>query len=203
MRNGLSLRLSRPRPPEWGSGGRRFESSRPDFASLAVTTSYSEAFSWKRRPAWRRAGNRAGNAVPVRSGRIMEQPAAVASAAGRKSTFWLTLCFRNRVRRFGNAYSHQALVSCIERRLVRRVQRQAGPAGQGPRQREGRPRGFLQADGQRVGQAARSPTRFASPPSATCSSTIRRSTTSRTPTAGIAATCRISATCTARCWCRT
>src|SRR5438270_8147236 len=30
--------------PEWGSGGRWFESSRPDIASLAVTTSCSEAF---------------------------------------------------------------------------------------------------------------------------------------------------------------
>src|SRR4051794_32333188 len=27
--------------PEWGSGGRRFESSRPDIARPAVTTSYS------------------------------------------------------------------------------------------------------------------------------------------------------------------
>src|SRR5262249_199750 len=30
LRNSLFLRLSRPVPPEWGSGGRWFESSRPD-----------------------------------------------------------------------------------------------------------------------------------------------------------------------------
>src|SRR5271163_458274 len=59
------------------------------------------------------------------------------SRRSQVTTFWLTLCFRNRVRRFSNAYSHQTLVSRIERRLVRRVQRQAGPARQGPRQREG------------------------------------------------------------------
>jgi hypothetical protein len=41
--------LERPRPREWGSGGRRFESSRPDIASLAAATSCSEAFSWNRR----------------------------------------------------------------------------------------------------------------------------------------------------------
>ena len=53
-------RLFLERPPEWGSGGRWFESSRPDIASLAVTTSCSEVFLWRSRPDWRKAGNRAG-----------------------------------------------------------------------------------------------------------------------------------------------
>src|SRR6516162_7355116 len=39
--------------PEWGSGGRWFESSRPDIASLAVTTSCSEAFPIRWRPLCR------------------------------------------------------------------------------------------------------------------------------------------------------
>src|SRR5262249_24435735 len=35
----LSLRVSRPGPPEWGSGGRWFESSRPDIRRPVETTS--------------------------------------------------------------------------------------------------------------------------------------------------------------------
>src|SRR6516162_5139988 len=48
-RNEQSLRLFRRAPPEWGSGGRWFESSRPDIARLAVTGSYGEPslFSWR------------------------------------------------------------------------------------------------------------------------------------------------------------
>src|SRR5581483_9371213 len=60
---------------EWGSGGRWFESSRPDNASLAVTTSCGEAFLWRSRPARRRAGNRAGKSssnAAVRLWRIMQ-----------------------------------------------------------------------------------------------------------------------------------
>ena len=35
LRNSLFLRLFRPAPPEWGSGGRWFESSRPDMQGLS------------------------------------------------------------------------------------------------------------------------------------------------------------------------
>jgi hypothetical protein len=46
VRTGLFLRLRLRRPPEWGSGGRWFESSRPDIARLTGTKSCGEPCSF-------------------------------------------------------------------------------------------------------------------------------------------------------------
>jgi hypothetical protein len=48
------------------SGGRWFESSRPDIASLAATTSCSEAFLWRSRLARRRA-------APTQDGKLFQE----------------------------------------------------------------------------------------------------------------------------------
>ena len=159
-------------------------------ARLGVTTSYVE-------PSFRRP---AGDCRELHGYlQRKEEPPAVATAEGRKRPSGSLWCDW----RVFHAEAVEALVSRVQRHLVRRVNGAAGPARQGQGQREGRGRAsLLQADGRRApGQPPEPPTPASSP---SCDLFLDHSQQHNKPPtlrAGTSTSCRTSATSTARCWC--